>query len=391
MSSGSVRKRRSRTVMTIWRILILLLCLWPGLASADEVDLGSDPSTDEPGDIDLYPSSFSRINPMLRDVKRRSKQTFSLELGAKLLELRASYWERKQDTSITPGPASGHDTSQWGRYFDLLARTAQLDGKLVGESEIAYSALGSAQVTEQYPLMTRLGVNGKWGKAGYGVAYRSFGRGFITLNGTRVERDRDESELWGEYDFGFFRLRGTAGETWEKDLPTHEQTFTRTAATTFHFNRPMWSLLLTSTYSSIDRSEALPTRSVAFANGLAVVYRPVNLIALEPNLRYKQEWQPGGATKTDTPSAALALAYTPTPEIQLIGRASFSKSVSEDPLQNTAILDTTAGINWKLGRTSLGDQSVSLQLSYKSESRPALPEHNQPQVAALVQFKLAGF
>jgi hypothetical protein len=381
----------TRTVRTIGKILILFACLLPGLAFADELEFESEPPTAEPGHTELLPFSFSQIDGMMRDVNRPSKQTFSLEFGAKLLELRASYWEKKQDVSLVPGAANDRNTNQWGRYFDLLVRSAHLDGKLVGESEIAYSALGSAQVTEQYPLMTRLGANGKWGKAGYGVAYRNFGRGFVSLNGTGVERDRNESEIWGEYDFGLFRLRAMVGEAWERDALTEQQTFSRTSGTLLQINKPMWSLLLSSTYSTIDRSEALAPKSLAFANGLAVIYRPINLLALEPHLSFKQEWQPRGGWKIDTPSAGFALAYTPTREIQLIGRASFSKSSSEDPMQNTSIIDTTAGLNWKLGRTPLGDQLLALQFSYKNETRPTLPEHHQAQVAAMVQFKLAGF
>ena len=376
--------------MRIWRLVTLVLCLMPVLASAEELELNIEPPTDQPGHTELSPFLFSQIDGMMRDVNRPSKQTLSLEFGAKLLELRASYWEKKQDISLVPGAANDRDTNQWGRYFDLLVRSAHLDGKLVGESEIAYSALGAAQVTE-YPLMTRFGANGKWGKAGYGVAYRNFGRGFISLNGSGVERDRDENEIWGEYDFGLFRLRGMVGEAWERDALTEQQTLTRTWGASLHVNKPIWSLLLTSTYSTIDRSEALASKSLAFANGLAVIYRPINLLTLEPHLSFKQEWQPRGGWKIDTPSAGFALAYTPTREIQLIGRASFSKSSSEDPLQNTSIIDTTAGLNWKLGRTSLGDQLLALQFSYKSETRPCLPEHNQAQVAAMVQFKLAGF
>jgi hypothetical protein len=262
---------------------------------------------------------------------------------------------------------------------------------LVGESEIAYSALGFSPLAEEQPLMTRLGVNGKWGKAGYGLSYRTFGQGFVSLAGARVEHDRDESQLWSEYDFGLFRLRGAAGETLEKDSFTQQLTLTRTATTSFQVNKPSWSVMLSSSYSAIGRSQPSNAKSFAFANGLVLIYRPVRLLTLEPNVNFKHEWEPGAGQKTDTPTAGFALAYTLPREFQLVGRASFSKNLSEDPLREASIVNTTAGLNWKLGKSFLGEQSVSLQVEYKNESRPTLPENLQTQLTGTVQFKVAGF
>jgi hypothetical protein len=38
------------------------------------------------------------------------------------------------------------------------------------------------------------------------------------MTGTKVVRD--ERQQWGEYDFGFFRLRATDGEAWEINSDT---------------------------------------------------------------------------------------------------------------------------------------------------------------------------
>ena len=371
-------------------MLILAFCLCPLSAWAEEEPEIEAP-TDVPASVDLYPFSFSRADGVMRDFNRPSKKTFALQLGPKLLELRASYWEKRQDGSLSVGNSDDPNASRWGRYFDLFARSSQFDGKLVGESEIAYSTLGFSPLAEQQPLMARLGVNGKWEKAGYGLSYRSFGQGFVPLAGARVEHDRDESQFWGEYDFGLFRLRGAAGETFEKDSFTQQLTLTRTAATSFQVNKPSWSVLLSSSYSSIGRSQPVSAKSFAVANGLALIYRPVHLLTLEPNVNFKYEWEPGAGLKTDTPSAGFALAYTPLREFQLVGRASFSKNVSEDPLRDASIVNTTAGLNWKLGKSFFGEQSLSLQVEYKNESRPTLPENQQTHLTGMVQFKIAGF
>lgn len=371
-------------------MLILAFFLCPLSAWAEEEPEIEAP-TDVPASVDLYPFSFSRVDGVMRDFNRPSKTTFALQFGPKLLELRASYWEKRQDGSLSVGNSDDPNASKWGRYFDLFAVSSQFDGKLVGESEIAYSTLGFSPLAEQQPLMARLGVNGKWGKAGYGLSYRSFSQGFVPLAGARVEHDRDESQFWSEYDFGLFRLRGAAGETFEKDSFTQQLTLTRTAATSFQVNKPSWRVLLSSSYSSIGRTQPVSAKSLAVANGLALIYRPVHLLTFEPNVNFKHEWEPGAGLKTDTPSAGFALAYTPLREFQLVGRASFSKNVSEDPLRDASIVSTTAGLNWKLGKSFFGEQSLSLQVEYKNESRPTLPENQQTHLTGTVQFKIAGF
>ena len=371
-------------------MLMFVLCLCHQMAFAQAY--GSEfVSTDIPGAVDLFPSSFSHIDGVLRDFNQPSKGTLALELGPKLVELRATYWEKRQDESLPSVSLSDPDPTQWGRYFDLLATSSRFDGRLVGESELAYSALGFSSLTEQQPIMSRLGMNGRWGKAGYGVSYRSFGQGFVSLTGVKVEHDREEKQLWGEYDFGLFRLRGAAGETTETNSLTNDLTLTRTAATSFHMAKPTWSALYSSSYSWIDHDEESSQKTFAFANGFALVYRPVTPFTIEPNVNFRQEWNPATRMKTDTPSAGLALAYTPFRDLQVLGRASYARDLSDDPLKNASVVNTAASLNWKLGKSFFGERSVSVQLEYKTDSRPILPDNEQANLTGSVQFKIAGF
>ena len=347
--------------------------------------------TDTPGTVDLFPSSFAHIDGTLRDFNQPSKKTLALELGPKLVELRATYWEKRQEESLPVGSLIDPGATKWGRYFDLFATSSRFDGRLVGESELAYSALGFSSLTEQQPIMSRLGVNGRWGKAGYGASYRSFGQGFVSLAGAKVEHDRDESQLWGEYDFGLFRFRGAAGETWETNSATNDLMLTRTAATSFHLAKPNWSALFSSSYSWIVHGEESSHKTSALANGFAVVYRPATVFTIEPNVNFRQEWDRDTRFKTDTPSAGLALAYTPFRDLQVIGRASYARDLSDDPLKNASNVNTTAALNWKLGKSFFGEQSVSMQLEYKNESRPILPDNQPASLTGTVYFKIAGF
>jgi hypothetical protein len=340
----------------------------------------------------LFPDAFTSIDGAAKDLEQPAKQTFAIELGPKLVELRGSYFERRQaDTTPISLPGEDRET-RWGRYFDLLATSAHFGGRLVGESELAYSTLAAEASGEpQHPLMTRLGVKGLWGKLGYGLWHGSFGRGFVSPTGAKTEHDRDESQIYTEYDFGLFRIRGAAGEAWEKHSETRQLILTKTAAASVYLNKPSWSATLSSSYSLIGDGEDSAPKAPAFINGLSLVYRPVVPLKIEPSLNFKQEWDAVTGLKTATPSAAFALAYTPIRELQVNGRASYAKDLSADPFKNGSLLNTTAALNWRIGKSFLGDQSLSLQFEYKNEARPAVPSNSQSQVTGTVQFRINGF
>jgi hypothetical protein len=122
-----------------------------------------------------------------------------------------------------------------------------------------------------------------------------------------------------------------------------------------------------------------------------IAYRFTSLLTLEPNVSFKQEWAPITSLKTDICSAGFGLTYTPSRDLQWIGRASYARGSSEDPLRAGSLVNAATGLNWKLGKSFLGEQSVSLQLEYKNESRLTLPDNQQVNLTGTVQFKILGF
>ena len=106
---------------------------------------------DLPASITLFPASYAQVEGFRRLFEPPTTKTFSLDLVPRLIELKALYLERRQESSVLTSPLSDSSPaqSQWGRYFDILATSSQFDGKLVGESELAYSALGISPTPEQ--------------------------------------------------------------------------------------------------------------------------------------------------------------------------------------------------------------------------------------------------
>lgn len=373
-------------------LLILVSCLCRTLAFAQAAVSATFPS-EIPVAAALFPNSFAAISgAQIDSAAPLSKANFALEFGRKLLEVKASYFEKRLEEPALFGIRSDPmNSTRWGKYAELLAVSSQFGGKLVGEAEAAYSTLGLPASSDQLPMMTRVGVHGRWEKLGYGLSNRSSARGYVSLAGVKTEHAREERQIWAEYDLGLYRLRGAVGEMWENNFDTDQLTLTRTTATSLYLNQPSWNAALSSSYSTVANDDNLHQKTLAFTNGLSFAYRFTSLLTLEPNVSFKQEWAPFTSLKTDTCSAGFGVTFTPSHNLQWIGRASYARDSSEDPLRAGSMITAATGLNWKFGKSFMGEQSVSLQLEYKNESRLTTPDNQQANLTGTVQFKILGF
>jgi hypothetical protein len=368
--------------------IILVVCLCHELVSAQTYGLDVVPR-DDLDPPSLFPISYAEFEGIRQDLAQATKRTLSLELGPKLVEVKAFYLEKRQDSV---GPAiSANDSAipKWGSYFDLLATSSQFGGRLIGEGELAYSTLGLATESIQQPMMSRLALKGSWGKASYGLQHRSFGTGFVSMAGAKIDHELDERQLWGEYAFDSFSLKGLIGESREKNTDTNELTLTKTAGTQLNLSKGGWNALLSSTYSLSGQGQRQQTD--AFTNALSIAYHPMSFLTIEPGFSVKKEWDRNTGSRTDTPSAGFALICSPDRDLQFTSRASYARGVSEDSLKENSTLNTSALLNWKIGKSFLGEQSLSVQVEYKHVAQTSALNSSQPNLTGLVQWKVAGF
>ena len=371
-------------------IFPLLICC--GTAAAQPGGQDHSPQNDFLSVPSPSATPFTEIEDLQKDLIQPAVQSFSLNLFPKLIELKGFYLQKRgsgdllnkslADSSATP--------SGWKRYFDILATSSHFDGKLVGEGELAYSALGFSSAPDDRPTMSRIGVRGNWAKTSYGLSYSSFGNGFISASGAKVDRAREENEVWGVYDFQLFRFKTSLGQTREKDPSTNQPTLTRTAATSFSWSQSKWSALLSSSYSFSESLQVSP--SAAFTHGLSLAYHAANFLTIQPDLGFREEWDFSSASKTDRPSAGIAVIGTLHPDMQLIGRASYADGFSEDSTKRFSGMDTAASLNWKLGHLPFGDPSLSFQLEYKNDNKDRILSPGSPvNLTSTFQFKVIGF
>jgi len=373
-------------------LLLFCICLCSATAAAETLALESDPG-DFPGPASLFPPGYAPLDGAPRDFGRPLQQSFSLTLGPKLLEMKALYMEKHAGDAPPPAASSSIDShGGFGRYLGLTATSSQLDGKLIGEGEVAYSTLGFAGVADQQrPMMARMTLRGSWDRVSYGALHRTLGSGFISTGGAAIVRDRDENQIWGEYDFKIFRWRSTFGELREILSGTHQLNLTRSAAASLNFSRPQWSALLAAGYSTSALGNAQPLESRAFTQGLSLAYRPASFFSIEPNFSFKHEWDETSGARTETPLGSLALTCTPWSDLQLRGRASYSRRASEDAAKEIAVLNTAASVNWKIGKAFGTDQYLSFQVEYRNQRANPLANSSSANVTAQLQWKILDF
>lgn len=370
---------------------VFLIVGFGALAACSPIAVTSENSAEFSDTTKLFPYSDADSERLRKEFDKPLQSTFALELGPKLVELKASYTEQRSKDDAKNSTSNLQPTKVPGRYFDLLASSSRFDGKLIGESELAYSGMPGVGLEHELPTMSRLTLRGNWGDANYGATYRSFGSGFVSTAGLKFDNPREEREAWGEYDFKLFRLKGILGESWERQLPSGQLALARTATTSVNLNRNGWSALLTSSYSLLGQSEVALDKTSAFSNGLSLAYRPTSFLTIEPAFNVRQEWSQATGLKTATPSGGIALVSTLIPDVSLTGRTSYSRGFSDDPLKDNSILNTAAGLNWKLGRTVLGEQALSFQFEYNHQVSGTPVTTPISGFNGLVQWKLAGF
>jgi hypothetical protein len=318
--------------------------------------------------------------------------TVSMSFGPQLLELKASYFERREQAPDLSGLWREEKVQ---RFLDLLGSSSLGGSGFIGEGELAYSPLDSSPVQSagsEWPKMLRLGVKNRWGNVNFGADYRSMDQGFVSITGARTEQARDEAQLWGERSLGPFNLRGTVGQSWEQLADNHDVRITKTATASFNLTRPQWSGMFTSSYALVEPGISLDSQMAVVTNSLTGSYRPLSFFSLGPSFTLRQEFNRNTGVRTESPMTALSFAYTPVRDAyKVTGGTSFSRSLSADGSKDLRTVGTTANFDWKIG-AFLGRQDVlSFNLNYNHQLDPISSPRSRADFLGMLQLKVTGF
>jgi hypothetical protein len=349
----------------------------------------------------FFPSSSSfetaaltdsfETNNLVKSIKP-APSTVSMSFGPQLLELKASYLEKRDQAAALNGPWREEKVQ---RYLNLLGTSSLGGSGFIGEGELTYSPLDAfpgQNLGSEWPKMLRLGVRNRWGNVNFGADYRSIDRGFMSISGLPTEQARDEGQLWGERSLGPFNLRGSVGQSWEQLPETHDMRITRTATASFNLTRPQWGGSFTSSYALVEPGMPLDPEAAVVTNSLVGSYRPLSFFSLGPSFTLRQEWNRNTGVRTESPMTGFSFAYTPIREAyKLSGGTSFSRSLSADGSKDFTTVGTAAILDWRIGAFLGKEDTLSFNLNYDHQLDQLSSPRSRTNFLGMLQLKVTGF
>jgi len=315
-----------------------------------------------------------------------------MSLGPELLEVKASYLEKRDQAAAVNGPSPEEKVQ---RYLNVLGSSLLGGSGFIGEAELTYAPLDAflgQNFASEWPKTLRVGVKNRWQDISFGADYKSIDRGFTSITGERTEQARDEGQVWAERIFGPVKLRGSAGQSWEQLPDSRDMRITRSATASFNLTRAQWGGSFTSSYALMEPATVLDPPLGIITNSLTGSYRPFSSLSLGPSFTLRQEWNRNTGTRTQSPSTGFSFAYTPTPEpYKLSGGTSFSRSLSADGLRDLTTLTSAAMFDWKLGAFLGKEDLLSFNLNYNHQLDEIVSPRYRANFLGMLQFKVTGF
>ena len=348
----------------------------------------------EPSRFDSVESSFTSFE-RLAEIQDRAKpieNSFSLNFGPQLLNVKASYLEKAE---LAPATIVNSPQPSPRRYLKLLGSASLGGSNLTGEGELTYGSgntvPGNCDCLD-WPRMMRLGIKTRWQGLRYGVDFKSVERGFVTISGIESAEQRDEGQLWGEYNLGPFILRGSVAESWEELLDANRHRVTRAASTAVQLNRSVWSGTLSSSYGLVEQGPDLNQETTVFSNKLAGLYRPFSVLSLGPSIGIKHEWDTVTGYRSESPTTEFAIIYTPVRDkFRLTGGTSFTRTLNRYALTDIMTIGTRAIIDWKIGNFLGRDDTLSFNVKYNRQRDLIATGNSSDHLSGILQLTITGF
>lgn len=318
-----------------------------------------------------------------------------------------------------------------GQTLSLQLSSSWLGGRLKGEAEIADSspsASGIASDTRgwRYRLM-RFGFTGSEGPFRYGAMYRAAGSQAMGI------RDQMMREVWGEWSYGMIRLRTALTEYWDNlDRDPGRARWTGIQEkTTLAIGRPSWpelglSYVKGTISSSLEPVGMMPVRSrsdtveatlsYATANWNARVlsayslvsdrlrpdgesraitymvqaaYRPTRMVTISPSLSFRKDQQQWSGVQIQTPSASLALTYSPWGAFNVTTLGAYSQTHSSDGLIDSSTYRVKSVFTWTELDSGQFQTTFSIDAGYTTSLDAVQPARSMEELSGLVRIEVA--
>jgi len=329
----------------------------------------------------------------------------------------------------------------WG-FLDMATDPRAFADLMSVEGEMAYSPVDEFDIEQGFreyqPQMFRLISKGSWAGFEYGAKYLQVEDGFDRVPGTELNSNQEGKEIWITRAVNVLKFKTFVSDYWDNVnfSPTRPKLRKTQAGTALDFVLPYWPVLSLS-YSlgsslttkrpggSVRTSESIQTLNSSLYYliskwGLSInsnystgkgknqgdtgskilfseirgSYYPTKSVSISPSLGFTKEqyrW-PGGGLDYMTPASSVSVNYSPpnTPfKIKAYGH--YSRYTSSDGLTDANTFNGLAELAWKIGKTPIGDQTVSLELSYYNYLDSVFSKSSNQEYSAFLAYKIASF
>jgi hypothetical protein len=280
----------------------------------------------------------------------------------------------------------------------------------------------------------------------YGVQYRSLDPRFEKFAGPDLKKDQAGSEAWLGWRAGSFRLRGFASQTWNNlaEDPTKDRTtellggvrgelelplnttanvsyaqgsadrsrsfltasqrrrlgeptsastssLEKVTAGMYHW-ADTWELSASSSYSPQRDINSPDQETLSLSHDLSLTFRPTHKIGSTMAMSVWQDREQWTGYRTEGSTASLSLWYGPFLDGHTLDFwGSYTRGRSNDGSWDTHSGSASATLSRRLGRTRLGEASVSMELGYNFYADTNYPTGNSDELYARIVFKFVEF
>jgi hypothetical protein len=318
------------------------------------------------------------------------------------------------------------------RTVDLKTSATLIPILLTGESELSSrdrSVAPQSGLGRPKDQMVRTALTGSYESVRYGLSYRSAGKDYVK------EADQDAREAWGEWRAGFAIFKASVKETSnnvagdraitqlrqrqevlsltlaQSAWPglnlsyTHSETAstldpdgvapTRMASdslsSSLSYQAQTWTTAIGSTYVHGWSQAPAVTETDQIALNLSGSYRPSAAMSIDPALSLREDLSRTTGVRTESPTASLAMRYTPGPQLTWTGGGSFSSSRSTDGIINSRAFMAKQTFVYRPLLPRKLPAALSLEAGFQRTTDRANADRATNDLSALFRLQVAGF
>ncbi|HEX2055976.1 MAG TPA: hypothetical protein VHF07_05755 [Nitrospiraceae bacterium] len=324
--------------------------------------------------------------------------------------------------------------SQRPRTEGVVASSAWLKGQFFTEGEVANNSSNDLTAVSRIDRredastrMVRFALSGSTQQFRYGANYRSAGKAFFNTP------DQTVRELWGEAQWGITKFRSVVGEMWnnvdlDPSLFRTEQRYSRigvalaqpswpelsvtyarnsSAATivptgllpersrsnsiegALAYSGLNWNARLASSYIVVSDELRAGAQTVALAQTISGLYRPINTLTIMPVFSYRTERQQSSGIGIQTPMASLSLQYKQSQRLLVSAMGGYTSSQSSDRTTNSESIVSRGLFAFHLdpiyGRAAM----LSFEAAYTNSMNRSSPALDTEDISGLLRFLIA--